>query len=237
MSEIIELTETARLLVEQDADAENPRKDWDMATGFVKIGDRGDSRLARVPAVHRFDRLSEAYYRLLDTAGIYFTDVLFRAYVRAEAQTARWARIFYGLHVEYDHEHGGFWFVAPEQIKVNNEHGGDWSSLEKQAEVIASEQKTYRQWAEGEVYTVVLERVATFEKVTHHSDGTLEQVAGSEWEVVESIGGCYLDDDYTAQVVASEYFNLTTEETEALGLPERVRPEIPVIEATVSGEY
>lgn len=232
MSDIIELTDTARLRIEQDQDAENPRKEVEMATGFVKIGQRGDSRLDEVPAVHEDTaRLHDAYYHMLDTSNIYHTDILFRAYIHAETLVARYARIFHGLHVEYDHEHGGFWFVAPAEIKINVEHGGDWSSLEKQAEVIKQERETYRQWAEGEVSGVILERKHGYTRDDDPSIG-IEQ-----WEQEESIWGNYLDDDYTPQVVADEFFDLTEEETAALALPERQRPETPAAIETVSGEY
>lgn len=247
--ETIELTETARLRIVSDLDPTNPRKDWDMLTGFVKIDGRGDSRLIDVEPVHDEPiPIAEAQSR-----------------IERESDVERWARIFHGLHIEYDSEHGGYWFVDPSAFHQNFPAvpgGGkvarirparvdgifqanvyetyEQDALECQAEVIEAERETYRQWADGEVYGVILERLALWAKLSDdgssvlQGDGTVRE----EWEEVESLWGCYLDDDYTAQVVAAEHFTLSDEETAALGLPERQRPETPSEPATgVSGEW
>jgi hypothetical protein len=206
MSEIIQLTETARLCIVQDESRENPRKGWAMVTGFAKVRGRGDSRIADVEPVHHWAELDEAIGRLLEV----------------EEQVPRWARIFHGMHVEYDSEHGGFWFVDPQQM-AENWPGPDYpegrSKLEQEAEVIRQEQETYRQWADGEVYGVILERGVLVETKRTHADGSVTYERDDEaWEGVESLWGCYLDDDYTAQVVADEHFDLSDEESAALGL-------------------
>ena len=103
MSEIIELTDTARLRIEHDPDAECPRGDWHMLTGFVKIQGRGDSRLMDVPAVHDEPiPIEEAHDRL----AFWRTD-------NDEDAVERWARIFHDLHIEYDDEHGGYYDHVP----------------------------------------------------------------------------------------------------------------------------
>lgn len=187
MYDTIEITPTTRLRIEADICPENPRvsDDW-WLTGYVNIPGRGDSHYIEVPDVFG-DHLDIAYAheRFLD-----------------EDVTERWARIFRGAHIEYDAEHGGYWFVD----------GPSAFTLDKQAEIIESERKTYQQWCDGEVAVVVLEREIRYVRVddigTH---GTI-----TRWEEEDSLGGCYLDDDYTAEQVALEQFNLNEEERAAL---------------------
>lgn len=207
MSDTIELTETSRLRIEYDTDAECPRGDWDMLTGFVKIQGRGDSRLMDVPAVHPdVYRLAEAHERM---------------YENVEENVPRYAQIFHDTHVEYDSEHGGYWFVDPQQMR-ENWPGPDYpegrTKAEQEALVIEQEQETYRQWADGEVYGVILERKVVWGRLSEDG-GTLLQGEGTTretWEEAGSLWGCYLDDEYTPQEVAKESFDLTENEEKAL---------------------
>lgn len=219
MSEIIQLTDTARLVVEYDQDAENPRADWDMLTGFVKIEGRGDSRLSDVPAVHDDPiAIRDAHERIHRSVACSPTcpwGGRHRVHVDEE-DVIRWARIFHDMHLEYDSEHGGYWFVDPDGFREGGWTDGD--PLQQQADVIKAERESYRQWADGEVYGVVLERLETWAKLGPGGtvgDGTQRD----EWEQVDALWGCYLDDEYTAQAVADQNFNLTPEEFVALGLP------------------
>jgi len=236
MSEIIDITPTARLVIEQDYDAENPREAWDHITGFVGIPNRGDSRRGDVPPVHEPPLpVHDAYYRFFGSPSRY-TDIMWRQHDEAQQLVVRWARAFYGLHLEYDHEHGGFWFVDPKQFVANFPEGTspglvkrfrqkegapintyenyEQDALECQAQVIENERETYEKWADGEVYGVVLERTATWVKLGEHGEATEEM--RDDWEHVDSLWGCYLDDEYTAQAVALENFPLTTTEQAAL---------------------
>jgi hypothetical protein len=224
MSETIQLTETSRLRVVVDEGAHNPRDDYQM-TGFVKIPGRGDSRLIDVLAVHDDTiGIAEAHDRVPGSVSTtqYRTEepragVPYRYPIDPDENVCRWARIFHDMHVEYDSEHGGYWFVDPQQMR-ENWPGPDYpegrSKVEQEAEVIRQEQEVYRQWADGEVYGVILERAVTWAKL--NADGQLDEAAEyetrEEWEHVASLWGCYLDDDYTPQVVAVEYFDLTDEE-------------------------
>lgn len=65
-------------------------------------------------------------------------------------------------------------------------------------------------WADGEVYGVILERAKVY---TAEDGSTL-----TNWEDSDSLWGCYLSDDYTAQTVALEHFELNDSERAALGL-------------------
>jgi hypothetical protein len=240
--EVIDLTDTARLRVEYDTDQNNPRTEWDMATGFVKIEGRGDWRLSDVPAVHddpTRSGIAWAHDQLVPGFGRRSTDRF------SEETVERWARIFHDLHIEYDSEHGGYWFVDPTWLEQNSpETGGGMTALDDQAKIIESERETYRQWAEGEVYGVILERRQSFikQRVTRTDEGfevdPEDPELFDEWEQIDAIWGCYLDDTYTAQVVADEHFELTEEERDALGLKVTERRETPAEAAAgVSGEW
>ena len=204
-----------------------------MMTGFANIPDLGDSRIIDVEPVHAdtfglaeaHDRMDAGRYAYRPTIiapdgtkGGWVVEKISRTPV--EDRVVRWARIFRGAHVEYDAEHGGYWFVDPQQMQ-ENWPGPDYpdgkSKAEWEAAIIEGERETYRQWAESEVYGVILERKKKWAEVT--PGGVI--VGGSQmetWEEVESVWGNYLDDDYTAQVVANEYWDLTEEEEAALGL-------------------
>jgi hypothetical protein len=194
--ETFELSEDHRITVEQDAESAsiNPREDWDQATGFVKVPDRGDSRLTDVPAVHEPEiPVLDAYYRFHGRGAVYYTDVLYRRRQRAEELTVRWAKIFHGTVLDYDHEHGGFWFVA----------GAIANSPETQAEVIKSEQKVYADWASGEVYVATLERAVEWARVG------VEEETMITWESVDSMGGIYANPDWVVGEDVAAYFALT----------------------------
>lgn len=73
--------------------------------------------------------------------------------------------------------------------------------LGETTEQIDSFMDVFSKWMNGEVYIVCHEER---EKWTN-ADGTLEM---DTWELEDSLGGCYLDDKYTALDVARENFNL-----------------------------
>jgi hypothetical protein len=209
----IQIDDNTRLKVEYDEDAECPRGDWHMLTGFVSLPHRGDSCRMDVPAVYDDDyRLWEAW----STQSNWRTE---------EEFVIRYARIFHNLVVEYDSAHGGFWFCAGIEHTVHNldvSHGmfaANWPELvvgspehfAKQAEVVAGERKVYEQWVCGEVYGITLERRA--EAVTKYTraDETYWQEESVYWEPVESLWGIFLDYTYTAEVAARENWgDLTT---------------------------
>lgn len=219
--EIIQITELARLKVEPDLDAGCPRGDWDMWTGFVKITGRGDSRLSDVPAVHEdpTGRIAEAFdhVRYGDVLPVY-TDLLYRRYAQAEDFVVRWAKIFHGMHVEYDDEHGGFWFVAGPTTAVAIDNAdftsGSPEALAMQAELIKDERESYRQWADGEAVGVTLERAKRY--VYMDDDGEIYDTDSTYvWEAEESIWGIY-PGDQLVQVAAIEHFILSDDEVKIL---------------------
>lgn len=225
--ETIELTETSRIQLEPDTDATCPRRNDTVLTGYVNIHGRGDSRLTEVPAVHDdpTGRIEEAWDRI---DGVRYADD--RGYYRAfedEDVVIRWAKVFHGLHLEYDDEHGGFWFVSPAAFKeswpTEFEPGAAlyvWrderiTKDDLEHRLIEQEQETYRQWAEGEAVGLILERSQTWCRLL--DDGTADRLdTREEWEEAGSIWGVYLDDAYTARVVATENLDLTADEYAAL---------------------
>ena len=213
MSEIIELTENSQLRVEQDSDVGCPRLEMDVATGFVKIAGRGDSRLMDVPAVHYDDIPIELAHSGLAT--------FLNKYGQRdndEGRVERWARIFHDRVIEYDAEHGGYWFVPERLLKEAFPRLGDdredWLSTQRL--IIENERATYKQWADGDVSGVILERKIIERVETKHWDGEVTETEREDWEHVDSLWGCYLDDDYTAERVALEHFDLTDAERAAI---------------------
>lgn len=78
----------------------------------------------------------------------------------------------------------------------NAENPETWGWEDAHTEALAP---IIERWQDGEVYVVVLQRRETY---THESGRTL-----TVWEDIDALGGCYLDDDYTAQDVAAEHFS------------------------------
>lgn len=188
-----------RLNVEQDKDSGNPRLEWENMTGFIRT--RGNWRFTDVPPVHD-DKIR------LDVA----------AETLDKDDVVRWAKIFHNMHVEYDSYYGGFWFVDMDEFR------GNWPNLEgaealaRQALVIKSDQEAYNQWASGDVYGVILEKLTLWGRLSDDG-GELEQGDGTvreTWEPVESVWGCYLNEDYTPEQVAVENFSMPDDVEAAL---------------------
>ena len=72
---------------------------------------------------------------------------------------------------------------------------------------ITRDDEAYIRWVQGEVYGVIVERrwKATRVQVGNPDVAAVEEFV---WEDDDSIWSCYLDDAYTAEVVAEEYFGI-----------------------------
>lgn len=241
----IQITEHSRLRVVTDEHAENPRGDWDsMITGFVKIPGRGDSRIIDVLPVHddtlgiaeahdRFGNIFQSHSDVWSAMGA----------PDPEELVVRWAAIFHGTVVEYDWEHGGYWFLDPKMLDENFPasptgrrqkmllnplaKASGWTvrpnyyvtwvrSDEVEREIIAQEQETYRMWAESEVSGVILEHLTEWVLLAQNDEPVHPPRRRHQWEEVESTWGCYLNDNWTAQQVALDSFTLTNTEIDAL---------------------
>lgn len=216
MAEIIQLTTTSRLVVEQDSDAEAPRGgDFGALTGFVKLGEYGDSRRISPPAVHAppFD-FATLYYKLVNRRPFQpHTDIMYRHRAQDRALVERWARICCGLEIVFDHDYGGWWFRA-----YDADESGDRTD---QLEAIAADRALYETWASGDVWQVMLQRLQTYVRVQDaesDTDNVSDVVDFNDqieiWKDVDggALAGCYLDEEYTAQKVALEHFPLTADE-------------------------
>lgn len=216
--DFVYIDENHRLGYGYDESAENPREDWDMMTGFVTIETRRPHYID-VTAVHDdpTGRIAEAHEHFEGAAWYYPPEsrssaVRKRFYPAPEEITVRWARIFHNLHIEWDGEYRGYWFVDPDAFAANWTPGPDgliqrWDypngvptpmELETveavQKEVIKGERATYRAWAEGEVYYVYAE-TRRFEHVVV-ADGagrTLREYDRDDWETTDSLHGIYQD--------------------------------------------
>lgn len=68
-------------------------------------------------------------------------------------------------------------------------------------EAIDSFMEVFSRWLQGEVYLLCHERREQWT----NADETRKM---DTWEVVDSLGGCYLDHEYTAEVAGREHFDL-----------------------------
>lgn len=217
MAEIIQLTKTSRLSVVQDDVTEPPRgRDFGALTGFVKIPELGDSRLIDPPAVHEPPApVGRIFNHLRWRKGVpAHTDILYRSRAAAAEQTIRAVRILTGLEMVFDARHGGFWFRHYDE----DEFGDRTAQLED----IAADRAVYEQWAEGGVYIVTLQRHETYVRVQDSGSDYISDAVDwndqiERWDDVfhGSLGGCYLDEEYTAQSVALEHFTMMTADERA----------------------
>lgn len=224
MAETIELTRTARLVVETDTDAECPRLVFETLTGFAKLGHITTHRVD-VPAVHEppFD-LAGLFYRLQNRREfVSHTDILTRRHENDVRFVARMAWAFYGVHLVYDRGNSGWWFADLPALRASLSLADDEPvALELQANAIDAARAVYDQWASGRVYEVTLQRLETYVHVTDSGSDEIPDTVDwgftrEVWEDVDgaSLAGCYLDDEYTAQDVAIEFFDLTVDERAA----------------------
>lgn len=58
-------------------------------------------------------------------------------------------------------------------------------------------------WRDGEVYGVIVERRVQWARIGDGEPRTMET-----WGGTDSLWGCYLNNEYTARVVALEYFGI-----------------------------
>lgn len=185
---IIEINDETRIRVMQDESPGNPRTDWDShLTGALTIYDRRNT--IDVAPVHSWPELESAIGRF---------DISDRDNVRwyNEQQITkliRWAAIFHDKVVDFDD--GTLWWVDEDALVENfwsmadmaYSYGNepiDKATLE--TNIIIQERRTYNDWAEGNVYGVVVEKLEAWTKNSTDEERT-------EWEEVEAVWGFYLD--------------------------------------------
>lgn len=103
-----------------------------------------------------------------------------------------------------------------ENTRLRVEYDTDAESPLTWGDHVTKGDESYQRWAEGEVFGVIVER--RFTVLAQRVDDPASDVAeGFEWRETDSIWGCYLDDQYTAQICAAEHFG-----TPVSGNPEEV---------------
>lgn len=200
--ETIQLTDTWRLKVVQDYDGQNQRTNDDyMLTGALTINSRWRNTIDVEP-IHEFPGpLHGAHIVLQD-----------------EQVVIRWAKIFYGIHLDFTD--GTYWWVDRGKLEQNwsgdeldqvlagsyfyTDHLGAKHAI-SEASIIKDEQEDYRRWCDGEVYGVKLERRIDLYELDDKGVAT-DREAFPFWEEVESLWGCYLNDDYTAKEVGLQLY-------------------------------
>jgi hypothetical protein len=198
--EIINITPTSRLVVEYDTDATNPREDY-AATGALTVSAPRNT----IDVLPVYDFPGEL--------GRAFDELPSGRYVRGEEDSIiRWARLFHQITLIWDQELGTYWWTDPAFMAENHPTltAGSPEYVAMEHDVIESDLTTYKTWANGDVYGVILERSAEWLKLDGSED------TRTEWEQEDSLFGCYIDGSYTAQQVASEHFDLTDDERAAL---------------------
>jgi hypothetical protein len=217
-----------RIGADYDEGSENPRE-WSSPVGFIKV--TGNNKYIDVKSDYGDPTDSGLAYahEHFDAAGYDTWDPMKgwrprkRFYPSAEEITTRWARIFYGVEVDWDDTNGGYWFVDPGEFAENwtadadgrifwpatdAARKGDRSEVtmadpanwitraEAQRKLIEGDRETYRQWGEGEVYYVFSQERHIKHVVVRGRDGTvLQEYDEDEWDTEDSIGGIYLEED------------------------------------------
>ena len=163
-----------RLRVEQDLCAESPL-DWDNSAIIV----------TRCPI---YDRIDHMGIDKNDNA-----DYLLDAYETAD---------YYGQNpIEAAMKRARRNGIEATRFSWQGYSQGDW--LEGIYIGEAAGLEAWKSWAQGDVSTVILERLVTWTA----EDGRTKD----SWEVEDVLSGCYLSDSYTANDVAREHFGIKEE--------------------------
>jgi hypothetical protein len=211
---VVRIDDTHRVTVYVDQEPQNPRTDFDQQTGALTV--RGDSRRTDVEPCFEFPGdLRRAHDSLVKD----------RSYRDVEL-VMRWARIFYDISLDcFD---GTYWWVPSTVMDQWTPIGtyediplytyGESKELltkrELELRIIASDQLTYQQWADGEVYGLAVEELKLKAKLGIDENDDLiildedELDIDSAWRHVETVWGFYLDayDDAAVITEAKEMY-------------------------------
>lgn len=183
--DIVETSENGRyrvrLVLQRDSEAFNPRTNQDNLTHVI------------TPAQQRYIDVDK------NGGPLQYGWDYFSTRPDSEKHFIRWARMVHGAVVVEDRPHEGawaLWYMTPEQIA---------EAGTAPEEVIAAEIKEYRAWAEGEVYSWIIEKAVEWvpkEGQVEDGDGTPDEM--TTWEHVDSCGG-YIGHEDAAQVAKEEF--------------------------------
>lgn len=184
--ETIQLNSTQRLIVEQDTCSDSPLEwGWE-----VELHEIDNYRMWR-----GWDTPDDAFAA--------FVHEVYYKFGRNKEVAERAARIMLDImgddRVPHIHEYQGY-------------SQSDWATyLELVTPGDGSMFSVYAAWRRGDVYNVILQECEppAIVDVRIAADGTFYTDEDEpDWIETESIGGCYLDDEYTAEDAARDYFNI-----------------------------
>lgn len=184
MTEVVELTERARLVIEADPVPMDPRRE-EVICGTYTEPHWWAARREGTSPTHDFPgNIVEAVNRLRDPEHV-----------------ERWARVFYGILIQKVGD--TYWYC--DQAKFHEIVGGEFS-IERQADVIRAEVREYEHYENGDARIVCLQRLARFRRTTRKYVD-LHQDMLEVWETVESVCVAYIDDVvYSVAQIAMDYF-------------------------------
>lgn len=192
--------DNARLAIYEDYAPDNPRVDWDCEPGHAfYTSDRSryvtpDGEPA--PLEDFYDDLNWWAYR----HNRFDADAIFERYLRIT--TGR------GVLVTGDIDRSSTLaiYVDGDDIRELGWQDYDDATIRTYLEGALN---TYRQWANGDVYTVALEAKARQVTEVRTLQGELVRADESDvWEVVDSLSGCYMDygdEEYPLEVYRSDF--------------------------------
>lgn len=192
MTEVIDLTKHARLVVAPDPNPSNPREYGAVITGTYTApwAATWGRSVEGPPALYDHPgRLVEAVEHFEDTV----VD-------RVDEAIERWSWVTHGLVIR--RWENTYWYC--DRNMFEHLYGGEFDR-DNQLAVIESEHSEYESYVRGDARVVTFQRLARFKRVTrkyHEKQEDLLEV----WENVAYIGGSYLDDTYGPAEVAFEYF-------------------------------
>lgn len=181
--ETIQIDEDNRLVVYYDEATEDPREwGWE-----VELHDIDDYRLWR-----GWEHPDEGTVEYAAHVAHYNV----RARKWTEEQRDRAIHIF------------KLWAGDTREFKVHEWRGysqSDWATVLEIGDEIGL-YATYAAWRRGDVF--IVEHQKRLEYVLKVGDNIIYEDVHEEWEYVDSLAGCYLDDEYTALDVAREHFDI-----------------------------
>lgn len=178
--DIIDLDDTYRLRVEQDQWAENPLDDW----GGCEILTIDDYRMWMG-------------WEAPDDQVAYASREFHKEVRRGKWTTEQRDRaISLALHLAGDTRE-----FAVYEWRGYSKSDWDTNLVLWDKDEGANQSEEWGAWRRGDVYTVILEQSKIY-LAEDDPDDVFE-----DWVEVDNIGGCYLDEGYTAEDVAKEHFD------------------------------
>lgn len=191
MTEYIDLTKHARLVIDNDPAPLNPRRDMnECITGCYTPPSWWGHPTEGPPAL--FDHpgnIVEADDRLYRTGRL-----------EPESVVLRWSWMMHGIAMKRFGE--TYWYC--DRNMFEHLHGGDFDRSIQEA-VIDAEHEAYELWLRGEARLLTFQRKATFKRVTRRFHEKQEELL-EVWEDIAAVGDVYLSTEYSVAWAALDNF-------------------------------